>query len=51
MKRIILCINFIVIFSLLIMAQAQQEFYGVSKPTSIEIIGENILPKDFIKKY
>jgi len=33
------------------MAQAQQEFYGVSKPTSIEIIGENILPKDFIKKY
>lgn len=51
MKRVELCIIFLAILSLTIKVQAQQEIFGVSNPTSIEIIGENTKPKDFIKKY
>jgi hypothetical protein len=51
MKRLVLSHLFLVISTLTFNLQAQQEFYGVSKPISIEIISENTIPRDFIKKY
>jgi hypothetical protein len=51
MKKLRLFKLLVGILILTIEVHGQQDFYGISKPIAIEIIGDNTLPKDYIKKY